>query len=335
MKKIAIYSEVENSQLTDVSYELLTKASELKVFAKNLKDEEIEITSFSIAPSLDEKSIKNAYYSGADNVILIKNKDFSQFNQVLFLNAFLNFYDKNKFDYILFPATPTGRILAPRITTSLNTGLVADCTGIDFILKDNELKLAATRPTFGAELMATILSKRTPECATVRPKTFAAKFDTSREGKYIEYSCPASYSIGLRPVGSTKVESDDFDFNNSKVILAAGFGLYDGRDNEYIEKLKKLADILGADFAASRKLVDFGAVSAKYQIGQTGQTVTPDIYIAFGISGAIQHIQGMKNSKTIVAVNSDPNAEIFKYSDYKIVGDAKGLIDEMLFKVKD
>ena len=330
VKKIAIYSEIKDGILDDTAYELISKASDLRNFAKDINDEEIKITNIVISDYIDKKSVQKAYQAGADTFVLIKNDEFKDFNQVKYSNAFLSYFHENFHDYILFPATLTGRMIAPRVTTVLNTGLVADCTGLDFIIKNEKLKLASTRPTFGAELMATILSKSSPECATIRPKTFIAKFDKKNSGVYKEYPCSISTKLGMMLLEKTKATLKQHSYDNSKVIFCAGFGLYDGKDNEYIKKLHGLANRLGVDFAVTRKLVDYGVFDNQYQIGQTGTSVKPEIYVAFGVSGAIQHIQGMKNSKTIVAINTDSNAEIFRYSDYKIVQDAKIVIDELL-----
>ena len=242
MKNIAIYSEIKKGVLDDTAYELISKANELRNFAKNISDEQIEITNIVIASSIDEESVKKAYSCGADNFVLIKNERFCDFNQIKYSSAFLSYFHENFHDFILFPATLTGRMLAPRITTVLNTGLVADCTGLDFIIKDKTLKLASTRPTFGAELMATIVSKTLPECATIRPKTFSAYFMKERSGNYIEYPCSVASSFNNILIGTTEDKKEKHSFNNSKVIFCAGFGLYDGKDNEYIKKLQELSE---------------------------------------------------------------------------------------------
>ena len=333
MKKIAIYSESQNGIIDDTAYELVSKTRELCNTAKNNYNIDIEITTILISNEVSQESVKKVFLAGSHNFVLIKNDNFVNFSQAMYTNAFLSYFYQNNYDFILFPATPTGRIIAPRITTILNTGLVADCTDIDFTVKDNELKLAATRPTFGAELMATILSKKSPECATIRPKTFRANFSYNDNGSYSEFQCSISEKYDYKVIDTTVDKNQKTDFSKSKIIFAAGFGLYDGGKSEYINKLQELARIMKVDFAVSRKLVDYKVKEAEFQIGQTGSTVTPDLYIAFGISGALQHIQGMKNSKTIVAINSDPDAEIFKYADYKIVADAKHIINQMYLKL--
>lgn len=332
MKKIAIYSESKKGIIDNTAYELISKARELANSIKKAYNIDVEVTAVLVSNEVLQDCVKKAFLAGSDNFVLIKNNNLTNFSQAVYANTFLSYLYENAFDFILFPATPMGRMVAPRITTVLNTGLVADCTGLDFVIKDNELKLAATRPTFGAELMATILSKKSPECATIRPKTFKADFSYKSSGKYTEFFCSIGEKYNYRILDTIADWGDEVDFSNSKIIFAAGYGLYDEK-SVYVNKLQELARIMEVDFAVSRKLVDFKVKGPEFQIGQTGSTVTPDLYVAFGISGAIQHIQGMKNSKTIVAINTDPNAEIFKYADYKIVADARAIIEQMFLKI--
>lgn len=342
MKKIIVYCEINNLTRTfdDVTYQLLSKARELKYSASligktsDVKDYEYFVEAVALAPSLSRESISNALRSGADRVVLLKDSSFDIFVQTILASAFVEYFNSNPADIIIFPATPYGRIIAPRITTMLNTGLVADCTGLDFVLKKGELRLAPTRPTFGSELMATILSKKNPQCATIRPNVFKAEFVDSVEINMDNYT----ESLIKYPFEENRIKlinaitdkkTDKPDFLNAKVVLAAGFGIASGKKGEYFDKLEKLSRIMCANYAVTRKVVEMGYADKKYQIGQTGSTTQADLYIAFGVSGAIQHIAGMKNSKTIIAVNNDENADIFKYSDYKIVADAKKMIDEI------
>lgn len=337
MYKVAIYCELnfEDNKLTNVSYELISKAFELKNKAFELvKDNDFKfvIDAVVAGEKLNDEEIKKIYSAGADRIILIKNQNFKNFDSIIYSKAYAQYFKMSGYDCILFPATTKTRMVAPRITTILNTGLVADCTGIDFILKDGNLKLAPTRPTFGAELMATILSKKNPQCATVRPKTFEAVFNNKNTGEYLEFPIIIEDKPSIKVLSSIlQSENEGPYFENAKIIFACGYGIYTS-GGEYFEKIKLLAQKLNAKVASTRKLVDFNFMPQKYQVGQTGQTVNPDLYIAFGISGAIQHICGMKNSKTIVAINNDKNAEIFKYSDFKIVADAKEIIDELYDK---
>lgn len=328
MKKITIYLENKQNNLTDCSLELISKADELKQFAfKN--NENYLLEGVLIADEIMETEIEKAYKTGLDRFILIKTND-EDILKVNYPDYFLDYYKDNKSEIILFPATFFGRIIASKICANLNCGLVADCTDVEFILKNNELKLAPTRPTFGAELMATILSKKYPECATIRPGVFKIdyKYD-DKKGEFVEFNLNKKENNSVKLLSSIIKNIDEVDFDNAKIILSSGFGLYTG-DNSYFKKLKKLADKLNVQYGTTRKAVDYNLEDKKYQIGQTGATVKPKLYIAFGISGAIQHITGIKNSDKIVAINTDNDAEIFKYADYKIVADAKKIIDDML-----
>lgn len=334
MKKILVYCEVDlvNKKLDDVSYELISKAYELTKKAKELKsDEDYIVEAVALCDEIDENSLKKAFMAGAKRFVHIKNECLKSFSQTVFAQCFVEYFNKNQADIIIFPATFQGRIVSPRITTLLDTGLVADCTGLDFIIRENKLKFAPTRPTFGAELMATIISKKNPQCATIRPKIFSATFDKNIDGELNEF-IPISLEEPRIKLLRTVLDnsSNAADFSNAKIILAAGYGLVDKKDRKYFSRLERIAEIVGAKIGSSRKVVDMGLMPQATQIGQTGATVEPEIYIAFGISGAIQHISGMKNSKTIIAINTDENAEIFKYSDYKIVADVKEIIDGLI-----
>jgi len=335
VKKIIVYCEVDtiSKKLVNVSYELISKAYELA--QKTKEQEEFLIEAVALSDSIDEESIKKSFVCGANNFVLIKEKCLETFCQTVFAQCFCEYFKQYPSEVIIFPATPKGRMVAPRITTMLNTGLVADCTELDFIVKDNKLKFAPTRPTFGSELMATILSKSTPQCATVRAGVFKAQFDKDIENKFLEFK-PTSFEENRIKIINSFFDntSSGADFSNAKIVLCAGYGLAEHKDSKYFLKLEQLAKSIGAKFASTRKVVDMNFAPQYSQIGQTGSTVEADLYIAFGVSGAIQHVMGMKNSKTIVAINIDKNAEIFKYADYKIVADAKTILDELCEKLE-
>ncbi|MBR1616725.1 electron transfer flavoprotein subunit alpha/FixB family protein [bacterium] len=320
--KIAVYFDFNYA-----SYEIISKAYELKKQIKELKDEKCEIIALAISKDISKEYVNKAYQAGADEFILIQEDNINHINQAKLI---VEWQKENNADVFLFNATLEGRMLAPRVTTMLDTGLVADCTGLEFILKNDNLELAPTRPTFGNELMATILSKKKPSCATIRPFTFKAKFECAACDEYKIFKKDIDFSLNIFPDEILTKQIASSSLKDAKIIFAGGFGLVDGKENIYIEKLKQLANKYKASFAVTRKVVDFGIVENTYQVGQTGSTVTPDLYVAFGISGALQHIFGMKNSKKVIAINTDCNAEIFKYSDYKIVADAKKVIDDLL-----
>ncbi|MBR3604757.1 MAG: electron transfer flavoprotein subunit alpha/FixB family protein [Candidatus Gastranaerophilales bacterium] len=336
MKKITVYCEVDSSEkkLENVSYELISKAYDLAQSAMQMQTDEYIVEAVALCDEIREESVKKAFMAGANKFVLIQDKCLENFSQAVFAQCFIEYFRENRSDVIIFPATIKGRIVAPRITTLLDTGLVADCTGLEFIVKDNQLKFAPTRPTFGSELMATIISKKDPQCATVRPKTFKAQFDRNIDGELNVFN-PNSYEEPRVKLLRTVLDNSSSvgDFSDTRIVLAAGYGLVDKKDRKYFTRLERLAQLVGAKVGSTRKVVEMGFMPAATQIGLTGATVEPELYIAFGISGAIQHVSGMKNSKTVIAINTDRNADIFKYSDYEIVADAKVLIDELLEKL--
>lgn len=333
MKKIIIYGETDlkTGVLDDAAYELISKAVKLSHQSKDFTfGDGYFIELVAIGPSIKDESLKKAYQAGADKVALIKDEQTSIFSQIIFSKYFVEYFNTYPAEIIIFPATLTGRILAPRITTMLDTGLVADCTDLELIVRNHEIKLAATRPTFGSELMATILCKTNPQCATIRPGVFKPEFFREETGEFTEFLPTSSDESPIKLLRKiTDKDASNNGFSDAKIVLCAGWGLYDGNDTQYFDKLQKLAKIVGAKYGATRKVIDFKLAEQSNQIGQTGSSTQADLYIAFGVSGAIQHIMGMKNAKTVIAINKDENAEIFKYADYKVVGDAKKIVDEL------
>ena len=332
MKKIIVYCEINfaNKKLDEVSYEMISKAYAL---ANNVNDEYL-VEAVVLSDKIDKESIAKSFDAGASRFVFIKEDCLATFSQTVFSQCFVEYYNKANADIIIFPATPKGRMVAPRVASILNTGLVADCTELEFITRDGNSYFAPTRPTFGSELMATILSKTLPQCATVRPQTFKAEFGKNIKGELFEF-IPTSLREDRVKLVETFIDNsvDVADFTNAKIVLAAGYGLVDHKDRKYFSRLEQIAKIINAKVASTRKVVDLGFMDHSTQIGVTGATVEAEIYIAFGISGAIQHISGMKNCKTIIAINTDENADIFNYADYKIVADAKLIIDELLEKL--
>ncbi len=331
MNKITIFLETNRQNvIEDVSFELISKAYALSKTAHELNGADFIVEGIALGQNLDKVSIEKAYNAGCSRVVLIKQQDNSD---ILCAKNMAQYLNENPSYVVLFPATYFGRIIASRLCTMLDTGLVADCIELDFILKNNELKLASTRPTFGSELMATILSKKNPQCATVRKGIFRADFTKRPENiDFIEYKSDLDYIENrikfLNSIMADNKENIKEKLAKAKIVLVAGFGLMDAKV-DYFKKLKDFAKKIGAEFGVTRKVVDNKICSNDYQIGQTGISINPDLYISFGVSGAIQHISGMKNSKKIAAINIDENADIFKYADYKIVSDAKKIIEEL------
>jgi electron transfer flavoprotein alpha subunit len=218
------------------------------------------------------------------------------------------------------------------VACKLKTGLTADCTGLDI---DPETKnLLSTRPAFGGNLMATIVCPdHRPQMSTVRPGTFKKPIlNESRTGEVIREEISINPSdIRTRILERVREVTEEINLEEADVIVAGGRGM---KKPENFALLRELADLLGGSVAASRAATDAGWIPSAYQVGQTGKTVAPKLYIACGISGALQHIVGMSGSDVIVAINTDPNAPIFKLADYSIVGDVLEVIPAMIREIK-
>ena len=304
MSNILLYAEVTKDDfLHTVLFELAYKAQELSKKMNNADVSALLICKTGLSESFKEAFIN----SGFDYVYIAEDDSF-------------------KPDIMLIGATTQGRDIAPRISASLHTGLTADCIGLD--INENG-QLAATRPTFGGKLMATILCKRLPQMATVRPKVFKpAPENIVKDTKFI-YIKPEIENIEKRIEFIEFVKGLNTTINeldSAEIIVAGGKGL---KNEAGFALLKNFAESIGACVGASRGAVDMGLASADIQIGQTGKTVTPKLYIACGISGAIQHIVGMQDSDKIIAINTDEKAPIFEHCDCGIVGDAFEILPKL------
>ena len=324
MSEIMIYAQVtQDNYLHTVVFELANKAQEL---SEKLGDATVSV--LLICKNDLAVNFKEAFQnSGIDKVYVAENNRFTHYSTELFGKTALDILNTVKPDIVLYGATTQGRDLAPRLAASLHTGLTADCTGLD--INENG-KLAATRPTFGGKLMATILCKTLPQMATVRPKVFKPMEENIVKNTEYVYINPEIDEI------QKKVEFIDFTRNlqseinaldSANIIVAGGKGL---KNASGFELLKNFAEKIGATVGASRGAVDMGLATVDVQIGQTGKTVTPKLYIACGISGAIQHVVGMQDSDKIIAINTDKNAPIFEYADYGIVGDVFEVIPQLI-----
>lgn len=315
------------TMLHSVVLELLNSAQELsKQYNAKLKVSSV-LCPIENMDNIDEIK-KTLYQNGADKIYLIKNEKIK--NHIGIAKAVSELCENKKPEIFLIGATILGRTIAPLISSKLDTGLTADCTKLEITNFKDEKKLVSSRPTFGGQLMASILCKKTPQMATVRPSVLqkAEKF-YKEDGEFEEFypnfeDFNDPIKILNREINNNKFSST---LENAQIIVAGGKGL---KTEENFEKLKKLAHLTGAAYAGSRGAVDMGLIDKEYQIGQTGKTVAPRVYIAFGISGAIHHIVGINNAKKIIAINNDENAPIFENADVAIVEDASRVLDELI-----
>jgi len=271
---------------------------------------------------------REAIACGAGRVYLADDPAYAEFDDVRFARLLGRLIREYAPDILLGGATAIGRALLPRVAVETHTGLTADCTRLE--IDPVSKLLQQTRPAFGGNLLATIICEKfRPQMATVRPGVFpAAAPDPARRGQVIRI--PGAAALGesaLRWLEFRPRPRGDVDLRSAEIVVTAGYGTGGAKG---VELAAALARALGGVLGASRAVVDAGWVTYPHQVGQTGTTVQPKLYIACGVSGAIQHIVGMQNSEMIVAINKDPQAPVFRFADVAIVGDLFDVIPEIL-----
>lgn len=322
MNDILIFGEISISNiLRPCVFQLLSKANSLK---NKLGDgAKLKLLILCQNDLNYDEMVNELKCYNLDEIIIVKNDNFKEFNSDYYCACIKDIVLEINPRIFLIGGTNIGRTIAPMISNSLHTGLTADCIELDI---NDEKNLSATRPTFGGELMATIWSKTYPQMATIRENVF--KVEKCEENNpaiiFKDYDFN-EYKSKLSLIKLIKREINN-DLANAKIILSGGMGL---KNKEGFAKLKNLANIMDAQIGASRLAVEAGFASPDVQIGQTGQSVSADLYIAFGISGAIQHLCGIKNCKKIIAVNNDKNAPIFNHCDIGIIDDAALVIEQL------
>lgn len=320
-KNVWILAEVNHGKLSPTAYELLNAG-------RKLADDLGEKLCAVLLGSGVEKFAAELFEYGADTVYVCDDAHLENYVDDVYaktLAAMIAQYKPNKF---LLPATNMGRSLSAKTAVFAGTGLTADATEV--LINKEDGQLHATRPTFGGNLMATITCKRTrPEMCSLRPMSYEkAQRQAGRKGEVVVFPFDAQkYTSLAKFIEFIKNEGDGLDLSEAEIIVAGGRGL--GKA-EGFALLKKLADRLGGAVAASRAPVDNGWIDYRYQIGLTGRTVKPKVYIACGISGQIQHMAGMSGADVIVAINKDPQAPIMKMANYAVEGDLYDVIPAML-----
>ncbi len=322
-KGVWIIAEQRFGQVLNVTKELLGEGKKL---ATSLN---CDLTAVILGHKLIDWPADLVRY-GADNVIYAEHELLSDYNVDAYSKVLGNLITTRKPEIILFGATSIGRELAPTLSAKLKSGLTADCTALE--IDPETLNLLQTRPAFGGNLMATIqCANHRPQMCSVRPGVMKkAKYNNKCDGEpKVEKIIPIITQEELR----TKVlkidtsKSAEIAIEDAKIVVSGGRGLGNAKG---FNLLRKLADKLNGCVGSSRACVDNGWISKPYQVGQTGKTVRPKLYIACGISGALQHIAGMEQAECIVAINKDPDAPIFKIADYGIVGDLYEIIPRLI-----
>ena len=321
-----VVTELENGEPVGVTYELIGVASDL---AAKAGEKCCAVLVAAEAGDVPQKLIA----AGADKVYVIADDRFADYNTDLYTDAICQLVDAYKPSALLIGATADGRDLAPRIAARKMTGLCADCTELDIDV-DNQV-VEWTRPALGGNILATILCKETrPQMGTVRPKVFKAKpMDATRTGEVINFTCE---NLVTSPVELLKKEAvggtSSIKIEDAEVICSGGRGMGSADNFKILEEMAALFE--NGTVAGSRAVVDEGWIGHSCQVGQSGKTVTPKIYFACGISGAIQHLAGMTGSDMVIAINKDANAPIFKTAQYGIVGDVNVILPKLIAKIK-
>ncbi|SHF23122.1 electron transfer flavoprotein subunit alpha/FixB family protein [Caloramator proteoclasticus] len=326
MKKgVFVIAEQRDGNLQKVSLELLGKAREI---ADKLDGEVVAVL---LGYEVD-KLTDTLIHHGADRVILIDNINLKHYTTDAYTKAICEVAKKMNPEIIFIGATYIGRDLGPRVAARLKTGLTADCTGLDV---DEETKnLLMTRPAFGGNIMATIeCPNHRPQMSTVRPGVFSVPCaDYERRGEVERFDVSIKEEdIKVKIEEIVKSMKEKIDITEADIIVSGGRGV---GSKEGFTLLKELADTLGGIVAGSRAAVDSGWIEKDRQVGQTGKTVRPKLYIACGISGAIQHLAGMQESEYIVAINKDSDAPIMAVADLAIVGDLYKVVPELIKEIK-
>ncbi len=323
-KGVWVIAEHYKNKIHPVAYQLLGRGREL---ADELK---VDLSLVVLGADFDDYMEELSQY-GEDEIIYVKSKILKDYYSDLYVKTLTELIQESKPEIILIGATPTGRDFAPRVAKRLNAGLTADCTGLDI---DSETgNLLQTRPTFGGNIMATIRTPNSrPQMATVRPGIFKTPEKTKKDVniRKIDYDYKEKDSVTkiVKIINRVKTK---VNLEDAEIIVSGGRGVGSKKNFKIIEEL---AEAINAEVGGSRVAVELNWIDHARQVGQTGKTVSPKLYIACGISGAIQHIVGMQSADIIVAINKDENAPIFKVAHYGIVGDLHKVIPTLIEEIK-
>ena len=323
-KNVYVFVEQREGVIQNVGLELLGKAREL---ADALNE---KVYAMLLGHDLTTQAQECIAY-GADTVLRVDAPELATYVTEPYAQAIYQIIRDNKPSIVLIGATTIGRDLGPRLSARVETGLTADCTGLEI---SEERDLLMTRPAFGGNLMATIICKEhRPQMSTVRPGVMRmGQRDENRKGTIEDVKINFDKSkFRVRVLETVKQTKNLVDITEAHVLISGGRGVGNA---EGFDMLRAMANTIGAEVSASRAMVDAGGLGHERQVGQTGKTVRPDLYFAMGISGAIQHLAGMEESEYIIAINKDKFAPIFNVADLGIVGDVRKIVPLLTEKLK-
>lgn len=322
-RNVWVYLECGNDNLLDVGLEMLSQG---RALADELGDKLIGV----VIGHQISRYAQEIIAAGADQVYLIDGQEYQHYTTEAYSIAMTDLIRQDNPAVMMIGATRNGRDLAPRVACRMQTGLTADCTGVR--IDSSTRRVIWQRPAYGGHLMAEIMCDRQPQMGTIRPKTFQKNQpNDSRDGQVIVVpSKIRSGDIRSKLLSIQRGTNSSSTLGHADIIIAGGRGL--GK-RENFALLEQLADILGGSVGASRAVVDLGWKPADYQIGQSGHFVAPKLYIACGVSGAVQHLAGVANAEVIVAINRDPDAPIFKVADYGVIGDVHEVLTAFIHEL--
>lgn len=320
-KDIYVFVEQKNGNVANVGYELISEARKLVASIPHMN---FKVVGVILGNNIKSKA-NDIIAHGADQAIVVEHALLEDYSTQFYADALTEVITKFKPDSFLTGATVLGRDLAPRVAARLNAGLTADATKIEMDPeKKDEALLLVTRPTFGGNLFGTIICPDTrPQMATIRPNVFTMEpVEANHTGEVVEFT-PTFSDTDAKVIVKKVIEKviEGVDITKADILVGAGRGAED-----CLDLVKAVAEELGGEMCASRAVIDDGLADKAIQVGQTGKTVRPNLYIACGISGACQHVAGMEKSDMIIAINRDPQAEIFNIANMGFVGDVKEIL---------
>ena len=326
-KNVFVFAEQREGVIQSVAYELLGKARDL---ADALGE---KVVAMFLGCGIKDQAQKLIEF-GADEVVVVDMPELKDYLTEQYSQAVYQIIEAYKPNIVLYGATTIGRDMAPRLASRLRTGLTADCTKLEIAETEEEKQFRMTRPAFGGNLMATIICPNNrPQMSTVRPGVMQKRVrEEGRKGVITEFAPKFDTSkFKVKVVETIKEDKAMVDIADAKILVSGGRGV---SNREGFDKLRALADVIGGQVSSSRAMVDNGVMPHECQVGQTGQTVRPNLYMACGISGAIQHLAGMEESDFIIAINKDKFAPIFSVADLGIVGDLHKIVPMLTERLK-